>query len=101
MILNPGSVKQLPGLLGKIKSKEGILPLIKALQDPKREMAVACARALGAMGDGRALEPLTKALFESPPKIAGAAAKALGDLGIKESIPFLILCLEEKKDCPF
>ena len=56
-------------------------PLVSLLSDPDLGVRLRAARALGRLGDGRALPGLLEALGQSDDLIAGEAADALAHLG--------------------
>jgi HEAT repeat protein len=58
-------------------------PLIAALGDERSDMRQAAAKALGAIGDARAMEPLIAALKDKDSAVRKAAAEALDHLGWK------------------
>ena len=89
------------GALGEIGAAEAVSPLIKALEDPGRNLAGSAARALGTIGDPTAIAPLERTLLQAPSRSAAAAAAALAEMEARSSIPVLIQCLTERKDCPF
>ncbi|MFL5320223.1 MAG: HEAT repeat domain-containing protein [Myxococcaceae bacterium] len=68
-------------LLGELKSKEAVDPLMKNLQDPtsvaRREVLIA----LGKIGDSKAAELISKDLYDDSPDVRAAAAEALGNMG--------------------
>lgn len=86
------------GALGRLQARTAVPELISALEDPERGMANAAARALGKLRDRDAVAPLSDILMNSA---SAAAAEALGELGFQDTIPLLIRCLEERRDCPF
>jgi HEAT repeat protein len=68
-------------LLGRLRAKEAVPTLLKALEGPtsigRREMLTA----LGQMGDGTAAEVVARDLYHDMPEIRAAAASALARIG--------------------
>ncbi|HEX8824995.1 MAG TPA: HEAT repeat domain-containing protein [Archangium sp.] len=68
-------------MLGRMKAKEAVPTLIKALEDPtsvgRREMLTA----LGELGDSSAAEVVARDLYHDLPEIRAAAAAALARMG--------------------
>ncbi len=68
-------------MLGRMKAKEAVPTLVKALEDPtslgRREMLTA----LGEIGDNSAAELVARDLFNDLPEIRAAAAGALARMG--------------------
>jgi len=64
-------------------------------EDATRSSAV---KALGTLGDSRALWPLVKALADTSPKVRKSAAWALGQLGDPRAVRALLRLREDKSD---
>lgn len=76
------------------KDRKAVEPLIELLStDPYLYARAAAARALGRIGDLRALEPLIAALDDENADVRSSAAGALGDIGHPKTIEPLILLL--------
>ena len=73
-----------------------VLPLIEALKDKNEYVRGKVAKALGGIGDKRALEPLIECLKDKNSYVRGRSAKALGGIGDKRAIEPLIECLKDK-----
>jgi hypothetical protein len=79
--------------------------LIQRLNDPNYEVRRDAAKALGELGDPRALEPLIQAL-DAPPGLEGtaallvryAAAEALGDIKDTRAVDPLVRALDDPND---
>jgi HEAT repeat protein len=69
-------------------------PLIAALQDSRWEVRFAAARALGRIGDPRAVEPLIAALKEEDGR--SSAARAPGEIGDARAVEPLIFALKDE-----
>jgi hypothetical protein len=68
---------------------ELVTALVDVLQGPESELGMATARALGRLGDPRALPALRRSLHSRYDLIAAESGRALGQLGDAESIPEL------------
>ena len=83
-------------ILGRIKSKKAVGPLIQALKDDDPIVRKKTAEALGRIGSERAVKPLIQALKNDEAGVRKNAAKALGEIkndkAIKPLIKQLILC---------
>jgi len=73
----------------------GALEQARANHDPMRTVKVAAARALGQIGDGRALPALRKALRDNNPYVIAEAAKALGLFKDIEAISGLVKAIQD------
>jgi len=79
--------------LGKTRSTEGVVPLLSVLfNDQDRAVREDAVRALGQIGDARAVEFLITALKEAG--LRPLAAEALGLIGDRRAVPVLIDILE-------
>jgi hypothetical protein len=56
-------------------------PLLSALEHPRYRVPLLAAKALGDIGDVRAMEPLIRALEHPDPRVQHAAAHSLGQIG--------------------
>ncbi len=79
--------------LGKTKSPEAVVPLLSVLfNDRDRAVREDAARALGQIGDPRAVEFLVTVMRE--PGLRPLAVDALGEIGDRRTVPVLIDVLE-------
>jgi len=69
----------------------------KILRDPEPQRRIDAAKALGALGDARALEPLIDALNDSDERVREAAGKSLEKVG-KLDIDLLKIAHKKEKD---
>jgi HEAT repeat protein len=80
--------------LGKSRSAEAVEPLLWALfNDHDQAIREDVVRALGQLGDGRAVEFLVTIMKESG--LRTLAVEALGKIGDRRAVPVLIAVLEE------
>jgi len=70
--------------------KEGVIYLIRALNDPHPAVRVAAADALGQIGDADAVDPLIQTTHDEREDVRIAAASALARIGDRRSIQPLI-----------
>jgi HEAT repeat protein len=82
--------------LGKLQSKEAVLPLIERLEDSDAEVRWKAAEALGKIGDEEALEPLIYALSDTDGDVRKHAARALGELDDEMAVDALIEALSDR-----
>lgn len=68
-------------LLGELKSKEAVEPLIKYLQDPASVARREALIALGKIGDEKAAEVIARDLYHDSPDVRAAAVEALSSVG--------------------
>lgn len=67
--------------LGKLKSNDGVNPLVNLLHDPSAEVRKHAALALGAIGDAHSKAHVSFAMEkESDPKVKSAMSEALAKL---------------------
>jgi HEAT repeat protein len=79
--------------LGKTRSPEAVDPLLSALfNDRDRAVREDAVRALGQIGDARAVEGLMTAIKD--PELRPLAVEALGRIGDRRAVPVLIDVLE-------
>jgi HEAT repeat protein len=79
--------------LGKTRSPEAVNPLLSVLfNDPDRAVREDAVRALGQIGDARAVEFLVTAMKE--PGLRPLAIEALGRIGDRSAVPMLINVLK-------
>jgi HEAT repeat protein len=79
--------------LGKTKSPEAVVPLLSVLfNDRDRAVREDAVRALGQIGDPRAVEFLVTVMRE--PGLRPLAVEALGEIGDRRTVPVLINVLE-------
>ena len=70
-------------ILGEIRGRGAVEPLIAALKDTEVEVCEKAATALGKMGDTHAIDPLLETLKHKNYRVREATAKALDKLGWK------------------
>ena len=80
--------------------KAAVDPLLRALDTTDanpRNLSARCgaARALGALGDKRAVKALVRALGEPAPRVRAAAARALGEIGDASGIDALLVATSD------
>jgi len=81
----------------KMAEKKDIKGLTKALKHKDHSIRYGAARALGRLGDPRAVEPLVQALKDdSYPFVREGAAQALGEIGETKAVPPLMKALKEE-----
>ena len=79
--------------LGKSRSADAVEPLLWALfNDPDQAIREDVVRALGQLGDGRAMDFLVTVMKE--PGLRPLAVEALGAIGDRRAVPVLIAVLE-------
>ncbi|MGB9710040.1 MAG: HEAT repeat domain-containing protein [Thermodesulfovibrio sp.] len=84
-------------VLGKLRSKKAVPVLIKLLEDIKRDIRIASAKALGEIGDKEVLQPLIKRSTEDPDaNVKKAAIEALGMIRVPEAYEPLYHLLEKE-----
>jgi len=86
-----------PPNVEKMEVKRNVGGLIKALRHEKHDVRQAAARALGRIGDARAVEPLIAALKDKYFKLRETAAWALGYIGDARAVEPLIAVLKDKE----
>ncbi len=80
-------------ILGLIKNKSAVQPLIECLKDEDAEVRARSADALGEIGAGEAVEPLIEALKDDDDEVRISAARALGEIGDVRAAESLIEAL--------
>ncbi|MBM7116197.1 HEAT repeat domain-containing protein [Archangium primigenium] len=70
-------------LLGRIKAREAVPTLVKALKDPSSPGRRELLTALGEMGDGSVSDVVARDLYHDLPEIRAAAASALARMGTR------------------
>lgn len=84
-------------VLGRLKSKKAIPILIKLLEDIKRDIRIASARALGDIGAKETIQHLVKKSHEDPDaNVRKAAIQALGMIRASEAYDSLLDLLERE-----
>jgi HEAT repeat protein/energy-coupling factor transporter ATP-binding protein EcfA2 len=83
--------------LGRIRAKEGVLPLIELLKDTDSRVRASAASALGDIRAKEAIVPLIELLKDRQTRVRGTAASALGNIPAKEAILPLIKLLKDKQ----
>ncbi|MBW1980689.1 MAG: HEAT repeat domain-containing protein [Deltaproteobacteria bacterium] len=76
----------------------GVDSLMDALDDPDPLVRSQAAKALGEIGDPRAVEPLLAALNDQEPLIRRQAAEALGKIGDDRAVAPLLAVLQRKDE---
>ena len=78
-------------VLGKLKARRAVPPLMNRLHDRSEQMRLSAANALGDIGDLRAVRPLVDIILRDPtPAVRAQGASALGRLGDPEVLPILV-----------
>ncbi|NJL54559.1 NACHT domain-containing protein [bacterium] len=80
------------GVLGTLRVKRAIDPLIHALEDADKRVRSRAATALGEIGDARAVAPLIHALSDANWNVQREVAEALAKIG-ERAVAFLIHAL--------
>ncbi|WP_353683462.1 HEAT repeat domain-containing protein [Thermodesulfovibrio sp. 3907-1M] len=84
-------------LLGKLRSKKAVPILIRLLEDIKRDIRIASAKALGEIGSTQAIKPLIKKINEDQDaNVRKAAIEALGMIRVPEAYEPLYHLLERE-----
>ena len=82
----------------KLRANGDIPGLIKALRRKKdAQTREAAAKALGELGDTRAVPPLVDALDDSVAAVCVAAATALGEIGDRQAVEPLLSALDDER----
>lgn len=77
--------------IGRMPVERDLLnALIDVLEDPESELNITAARALGRMGDERAIPALRRTLHDGYRPLEANSARALALLGDTESIPYFL-----------
>ncbi len=85
-----------PSLRAKIKFEGAFDDVIRALHSQDEEMREEAAKALGELGDYRAVDPLIELLADDNRYVRREAAKSLGKIGDEKAIPALINALKDE-----
>ncbi|MCQ8893859.1 MAG: HEAT repeat domain-containing protein [Methanolinea sp.] len=85
-----------PSVRAKIKFEGAFEDVIRALHNPEDEVREEAARALGELGDRRAVDPLIGLLSDENRYVRREAAKSLGRIGDERAIPALISALKDE-----
>lgn len=85
-----------PSVRAKIKFEGAFEDVIRALHNPDEEVREEAARALGELGDSRAVEPLIGLLSDENRYVRREAAKSLGKIGDERAIVPLINALKDE-----
>ena len=93
---SPRVRKAVARVMGELNEAEFVPPLLKAVDDPEREVRAAVTQSLGEIGDPRAIEPLVARLGDSDKEVCHRAVEALVKIG-NEAVPPLIDALEHNK----
>jgi len=83
-------------VLGLMRWKEALDPLVAALRDREASVRVEAARALGRLGEKRGVEPLTVALKDTCPRVRWMALRALAALGHRWAVPRIMGSLRDR-----
>jgi HEAT repeat protein len=85
-----------PPNVNKLRSKRNLSGLIKALAwQPQEDIRAAAARALGDIGDARAVMPLTVTLRDPEWSVRHASAEALTNIPDARAIPHLLAAISD------
>ncbi len=82
-------------VLGKIRDRSAVQPLIRALHDLRGDVRLAAVIALGELGDSSAIPALIETFGDSDGTVRGNAAIALGEIGDRSASPILISALHD------
>jgi len=82
----------------ELEAKEDTKGLIKALEDERKKVREAAARALGRIVDKRAVEPLMQILEDESEKVREAAVRALGKIGDASAVEPLTQALKDRDE---
>jgi HEAT repeat protein len=74
-------------ILGEIRDKRGVMPLIGTMNDPSTDVQYVAIKSLGMIADPRATEPLTNALKSGEKWVRLGAARSLGQIDMRISHP--------------
>lgn len=85
-----------PSVRARIKFEGAFEDVINALHSPDEEVREEAARALGELGDPRAVEPLIGLLADENRYVRREAAKSLGKIGDERAIVPLINALKDE-----
>jgi len=85
-----------PSTRAKIKFEGAFDDVVRALQSHDEEVREEAARALGDLGDRRAVNPLIELLGDDNRYVRREAAKSLGKIGDEHAIPALINALKDE-----
>lgn len=85
-----------PSTKAKIKFEGAFDDVINALHSEDEEIREEAARALGELGDRRAVNPLIRVLSDDNRYVRREAAKSLGKIGDEKAIPALITALKDE-----
>ncbi len=83
-------------VLGLMRWKEALDPLVAALKDKDASVRVEAARAVGGLGEKRSVEPLTVALKDPCPRVRWIALRALAALGHRWAVPHIMGSLRDR-----
>lgn len=83
--------------LGKMRSKKAVPILLRLLEDIKRDIRIASAKALGDIGEISSIKPLLgRSMEDSDVNVRKAAIEALGMIRAKEAFEPLVQLLEKE-----
>lgn len=85
-----------PSTKAKIKFEGAFDDVLQALHSHDEEIREEAARALGELGDRRAVNPLIELLNDDNRYVRREAAKSLGKIGDEKAIPALISALKDE-----
>lgn len=84
--------------LGKLRSKKAVPLLLKLLEDIKRDIRIASAKALGDIGEADTVKPLVTRSMEDPDvNVRKSAIEALGMIRAKEAFEPLLNILDREE----
>jgi HEAT repeat protein len=91
---------EVPCALASFREARAVLPLLGSLTSPRKDIRECSARALGRLGDTRAVDPLINCLArkEESDSVRYAVVEALVSIGDTKAVEPLINCLERKED---
>lgn len=90
--------KRAADMLGIIRSRYALRPLINALSDTDGWVRSSASLAIGRIGDGNGIKPLIRTLSDPNPRVRMSGAEALGELKAAEAVDKLIELLQDNLD---
>ena len=82
--------------MDELKAKRDVDGLIEALKHKNIVVRSRAAKALGQIGDAKAVKPLNQTLKDESRHVRGKAARALGQIGDRKAVKPLIQALKDK-----
>ena len=82
-------------VLGMLRTKQAVQPLIKLLKNPEASVRLCATRALGEIGDPAAISPVAELVNDPAWRVRKQAVKAIGKLHADRKIPLLSHALSD------